>query len=83
MDKGVSEFLHCKDSANILESDRSKEIDLELPKYEVSRLRSITGQLSWATSQAKPDVAFEGCQVGNYGKHHTVQHFTPQYHMIY
>ena len=56
-----------------LESDRSKEIDSELPKYEVSKLRSISGQLLWATSQTKPDVAFEGCQVGNYGKHPTVR----------
>ena len=42
-----------------LESDRTKEIDSELSK--------------WATSQTRPDVAFEGCQVGNYGKHPTVR----------
>ena len=55
-----------------LESDRTKEIDSELPEDEVSKLRSISGQLLWATSQTRPDVAFEGCQVGNYGKHPTV-----------
>ena len=56
-----------------LESDRTKEIDSELSKDEVSKLRSISGQLLWATSQTRPDVAFEGCQVGNYGKHPTVR----------
>ena len=56
-----------------LESDRSKDIDSELPKDEVSKLRSISAQLLWATSQTRPDVAFEGCQVGNYDKHPTVQ----------
>ena len=56
-----------------LESDRTKEIDSELSKDEVSKLRSISGQLLWATSQTRPDVAFEGCQVSNYGKHPTVR----------
>ena len=56
-----------------LESDRSKEIDSELSKDEVSKLRSISGQLLRTTSQTRPDVAFEGCQVGNYGKHPTVR----------
>ena len=56
-----------------LESDRTKETDSELSKDEVSELRSISGQLLWATSQTSPDVAFEGCQVGNYGKHPTVR----------
>ena len=46
-----------------LESDRTKEIDSELSKDEVSKLRSISGQLLWATSQTGPDVASEGCQV--------------------
>ena len=55
-----------------LESDRTKETDSELSKDEVSEL-SISGQLLWATSQTRPDVAFEGCQVGNYGKHSTVR----------
>ena len=56
-----------------LESDRTKEIDSGLSKDEVSELKSISGQLLWATSQTRPDVAFEGCQVGNYGKHPTVR----------
>ena len=56
-----------------LESDHTKEIDSELSKDELSKLRSITGQLLWATSYTRPDVAFEGCQVGNYGKHPTVR----------
>ena len=55
-----------------LERDCTKEIDSELPKDEVSKLRSISGQLLWATSQTRLDVVFEGCQVGNYGKHPTV-----------
>ena len=57
----------------LLESDCTKEIDSELSNDEVSELRSISGQLLWATSQTKQDVAFEGCQVGNYGKHPTVR----------
>ena len=57
----------------LLESDCTKEIDSELSNDEVSELRSISGQLLWATSQTKQDVAFEGCQVGNYGKHSTVR----------
>ena len=56
-----------------LEIDRTKEIDSELSQDEVSELRLISGQRLWSTSQTRPDVAFEGCQVGNYGKHPTVR----------
>ena len=30
-------------------------------------MRSVCGQVLWATSQTRPDSSFEGCQISNYG----------------
>ena len=46
-----------------LESDCNKQIDSQLSRDEVSKLRSISGQLMWTTSQTRPEEATEGCQV--------------------
>ena len=36
-------------------------------------LRSLSGQLLWATTQTRPDSAYNSCIVSNYGKAPTVQ----------
>ena len=51
-----------------LSADRMKMKDSALTSIEKSQLRSLTGQLLWATSQTRPDVAFDACVAGNYGK---------------
>ena len=33
-----------------------------------SKLRSISGQLLWVTSQTRPDALFDSCRVSSYGK---------------
>ena len=51
--------LQCKDEA--------------LTADEKSQLRSVSGQLLWATSQTRPDCAYYSCVVSNYGKQPTVR----------
>ena len=31
-------------------------------------MRSVSGQLLWATPQSRPDASFDACAVSNYGK---------------
>ena len=44
-----------------------------LTEKEKMDLRSICGQLLWATSQTRPDAAFESCRVNNYGSEPTIK----------
>ena len=43
--------------------DRKKQLDHPLLEKEKKQLRSVCGQLLWATSQTRPDGAFHSCQV--------------------
>ena len=54
-------------------AQRMKEKDSLLNEVEKSQLRSLSGQLLWATSQTRPDCAFDACMAGNYGKEPTVR----------
>lgn len=47
--------------------------DEPLTAEEKSQLRSVSGQLLWATSQTRPDCAYYSCVVSNYGKEPTVR----------
>ena len=44
-----------------------------LTVHEKAQLRFIAGQLLWATTQTRPDCAFDSCWVSNIGKNPTVQ----------
>ena len=56
-----------------LSEERSGQIDFPLTADEIKLLRSLCGQLLWATSQTRPDAAFEACIASNYGKNPTVK----------
>ena len=56
-----------------LTSDRSKQKDEGLTTEELSQLRSLSGQLLWASTQTRPDVSFDACIVSNYGKTPTIR----------
>ena len=45
--------------------------DLPLEEHEKSTLRSLCGQVLWATTQTRPDASFEACRVSNYGSRAT------------
>ena len=57
----------------ILSTQRSRQKDDLLTCEETTLLRSISGQLLWASSQTRPDVSFDACVVSNYGKEPTVR----------
>ena len=54
-------------------SERLQSKDDILSATEKSQLRSLSGQLLWATSQTRPDCAYYSCVVSNYGKEPTVR----------
>ena len=53
--------------------DRSKLIDERLNDNEKQNLRSVCGQLLWATGQTRPDVSYSSCRAGNSGNSATVR----------
>ena len=56
-----------------LSAERRRQKDSPLTSDEISHLRSISGQLLWATTQTRPDSAIDACTVANYGKTPTVK----------
>ena len=56
-----------------LSTDRSMQKEEELTSGKKSKLRSISGQILWVTSQTHPDASFDSCKVSNYGKHPIVK----------
>ena len=63
------------ESLKPIELAAEERLDKErtLSDKEKSMLRSLSGQLLWATTQTRPDAAFNTCIVSNYGKSPTVQ----------
>ena len=53
--------------------ERRSQLDEKLSDKEKKQLRSVCGQLLWATSQTRPDAAYESCRLSNYGKEATVR----------
>ena len=56
-----------------ISSERLREKEDFLTSEEKSQLRSVSGQLLWATSQTRPDCSYYSCVVSNYGKEPTVR----------
>ena len=56
-----------------LTRERMQEINDELSKEEKMQLRTVSGQVLWVTGQTRPDAAYEGCVISNYGKKPTVR----------
>ena len=53
-------------------AERAKQRDKPLNNEEKEKLRSLSGQLLWATTQTRIDSAFNACMISNYGKNPTV-----------
>ena len=49
-----------------IDSNRRKQLDDQLTEEEKKTLRSVCGHLLLASSQTRPDAAFQSCQVSNY-----------------
>ena len=45
----------------------------ELNEEEKAKLKRLSGQMMWVTSQTRPDLSFETCIMNNAGKHPTVK----------
>ena len=56
-----------------LSKERQKQKDDLLNKEEKSKLRSLSGQMLWVTTQTRPDFAYEACRMSNVGKSPTVR----------
>jgi hypothetical protein len=56
-----------------ISKDRSKQKNDTLTKDEKSKLRSLSGQMLWVTTQSRPDLAYEACRMSNAGKSPTVK----------
>ena len=56
-----------------IDTDRKKQLDEKLNEKELHDLRSASGQLLWATSQTRPDMAYYSCKAGNYGNNASVR----------
>jgi len=70
----IDQYAYVENLKEIdIQDERKKQLDEKLSEKEMKQLRSVCGQLLWATSQTRPDVAFDSCQVNNYGKEPTVR----------
>lgn len=57
----------------VIAPDRQSKKDEELNLEERKELKRLSGQMLWVTSQTRPDVSFETCQMSNTGKNPTVK----------
>ena len=71
-------YLHTNPYSNSLEEvvlsvtdkqDTTRPLNLE----EKSKLKHVSGQLNWITTQSRPDLAFENCTIGNSSTNATVK----------
>ena len=71
-------YLHTNPYSNSLEEivlsvtdkqDTSRPLNLE----EKSKLKHVSGQLNWITTQSRPDLAFENCTIGNSSTNATIK----------
>ena len=56
-----------------LSKGRKECVDSQLTSDEKLEIKQLAGQVIWAASQTRPDVAYETCQMANTGKSPTVQ----------
>ena len=59
----------------VIDAERKSQIDSQLTRSEKDVLGSVSGKLLWASSQTRPDIAFETCQLSNSGPDATVRAF--------
>jgi len=52
--------------------DREALKETPLSDEEKSKLKSVSGQISWVTGQTRPDIAFDCCQIANAGKNASI-----------
>ena len=65
-------YVECLKEIN-LSPERLKQKDDILSLEEKALLRSVSGQLLWASTQTRPDISFDACVISNYGKGPTVR----------
>ena len=70
----VSQHKYCQEIEPIeIKKHRSCLRDSELTREEKYDLRSLGGQLLWASTQTRPDLSFLACQLANVGRNPTVK----------
>ena len=57
----------------IVSKERSVKKNESLLPEERYDLKSLGGQLLWASSQTRPDISYEACQISNMGKNPTIK----------
>ena len=57
----------------MMTADRLQDKESPLTKEEKAQLRSLSGQILWASSQTRPDIMFDSCITSNYGKNPTIR----------
>ena len=55
-----------------ISTERKKHKEDELSEEEKTALSSISGKLLWASTQTRPDIAYDACIVANHGKKPTL-----------
>ena len=61
----LSQHLYCQDIREIDMSHMGSAKDTPLSVADVTLLRSLSGQLNWAATQSRPDIAFSNCMVSS------------------
>ena len=64
-------YVKSVQSATI-STERKKHKEDELSEEEKTVLSSISGKLLWASTQTRPDIAYDACIVANHGKKPTL-----------
>ncbi len=65
----VDQNVYCNELQEMkIPFERKKMPEADLTEEEKKKLKSICGQVLWATSQTRPDGAFDGCYISNYGE---------------
>ena len=47
-------------------------LDAHLTETEAQRFQTLAGQLNWTSSQTRPDISYQPCEVSTSIKHATV-----------
>ena len=66
----LSQHAYCQDISEIVIPCRIAK-DMKLTDKEITLLRSLAGQINWAATQSRPDIAFSNCVVSSGIRHAT------------
>ena len=70
----IDQSMYIKNIEPIsISKERRGNPDSLLSPEEKAEVKQLAGQMIWATSQTRPDVAYETCQIANTGKNPTVK----------